>query len=132
MILINFAHPITDEQRAQIEEKVGERIADIRDVPIHFDLHALFIPQVHKMLDQVGLSAAEWQEKELLINLPSFNVIAAALLADLHGRMGHFPAVLLIRPVDGPYPKYEVSEIINLQKLRDAARGSNNAAAREQ
>jgi hypothetical protein len=44
-------------------------------------------------------------------------------LAELHGRMGYFPPILRLRPVEGAIPpRFEVAEIINLQALRDAAR----------
>lgn len=122
MILINFAHPITSNQRAQIESLAGEQLSEIYDIAVHFDFQAPFIPQVQQMLDQVGMTSAAWQEKGLLINLPSFNIIAAALLAELHGRLGHFPAVLLVRTAGGPITQYEVAEIINLQAIRDASR----------
>jgi hypothetical protein len=58
-----------------------------------------------------------------LVNLPALAPAAAALLAELHGRMGYFPAIVRIRPVAGSTPPaYEVAEIINLQAVRDAAR----------
>jgi hypothetical protein len=45
------------------------------------------------------------------------------LLAELHGRMGHFPAVLRLRPVpDSNPPQFEVAEVINLQEVRDETR----------
>ncbi|MFN3763696.1 MAG: CRISPR-associated protein Csx15, partial [Anaerolineae bacterium] len=46
-----------------------------------------------------------------------------ALLAELHGRCGYFPAMLRVRPVPGSTPpRYEVAEIVNLQMLREEAR----------
>lgn len=126
MIIINFAHPITKEQRAQIETHAGERITEIRDVPVHFDLQAPFSPQIKAMFDQAGLRGDEWQEQGLLINLPSLNIITAAFLAELHGRIGHFPAVLLIRPSNDQVIRYEVTEIINLQNIRDQARSERH------
>mgnify|MGYP001335350054 CR=1 FL=1 len=45
------------------------------------------------------------------------------LLANLHGRMGYFPPILRMRPVEGAIPpRFELAEVINLQALRDAAR----------
>jgi hypothetical protein len=53
----------------------------------------------------------------------TLNVIAVTLLAELHGRMGYFPAMLRLRPVTGSTPpRFEVAEIINLQTVRDRAR----------
>jgi hypothetical protein len=69
------------------------------------------------------LTPEEWQTAPLLVVLPSLNYIAAIVLAELHGRMGYFPSVVRLRPVeDALPPRYEVTEIINLQGVRDAAR----------
>jgi len=75
------------------------------------------------MADRAGMAPAEWQTAPLLINPPALNSIAAALLAELHGRMGYFPPIVRLRPVAGSTPtRYEVAEVINLQEVRDQAR----------
>jgi hypothetical protein len=75
-------------------------------------------------VDSVGLSPEAWQTERLLINPPSHNLIAVTLLAELHGRMGYFPACLRLRPIEGSVPpRYEVAEVLNLQDVRNAARG---------
>ena len=80
-------------------------------------------PQVVEMVDACGLSPAEWQTLPLLVNPPALNFSAVALLAELHGRLGYFPAIVRTRPIEGSLPpRYEVAEIVNLQALRDAAR----------
>ncbi|MCS7272905.1 MAG: CRISPR-associated protein Csx15 [Fimbriimonadales bacterium] len=82
-----------------------------------------FHEQVLELLERVGLSATEWQTTPLLVNLPSLSVIAATLLTELHGRMGYFPPVIRLRPVEGAVPpRFEVAEILNLQHIRDTAR----------
>ncbi len=123
MILINFAHPITEQQRAQIEALTGRAIERVVDVPAQLDNMQPFEPQVMELLDKVGLTTEEWQTLPILVNLPSLNVIAAVLLAELHGRTGHFPAVLRLRPAPNTTPpQFEVAEILNLQAIRDRAR----------
>jgi hypothetical protein len=123
MILINFAHPITEQQRAQIEAMTGSTIERVIDVPAQFDNMQPFEPQVVELLDRVGLTSQEWQTLPILVNLPSLNVIAAVLLAELHGRTGHFPAVIRLRPIpNSTPPQFEVAEILNLQAIRDSAR----------
>lgn len=123
MTFLNFAHPITDEQKAQIEQLIGHPIQRIIEIPVQFDHARGFHEQVLELLERVGLSATEWQTTPLLVNLPSLSVIAATLLAELHGRMGYFPAVVRVRPVEGAVPpRFEVAEILNLQHIRDTAR----------
>jgi hypothetical protein len=81
------------------------------------------VDQVRELVDRIGLSSTEWQTLPLIVNLPGYAPVAAALLAELHGRIGHFPAILWLRPVPDSTPtRYEVAEIINLQAVRDAAR----------
>ncbi|MBC7335619.1 MAG: hypothetical protein H5U01_05025 [Clostridia bacterium] len=36
--------------------------------------------------------------------------------------MGHFPAIMRLRPTSDVPPQFEVAEIINLQQVRDQAR----------
>ncbi len=123
MILINFSHPVTAEQRAQIEALTGEPIARTIERPAQFDTAEPFAPQVASLVDAVGLTPAEWQSEPLLLILPSLNFGAAVLLAELHGRCGYFPPIVRIRPVPNSLPpRFEVAEIINLQAVRDTAR----------
>ena len=123
MVLLNFSHPITEAQRAQIETLTGNAVdREISALP-QFDEQQPFVPQLHDLLSELPLTPAEWQGEPILVVLPSLNFIAAALLAELHGRMGYFPSVVRIRPVAGPLPRlYEVAEILDLQGIRESAR----------
>ncbi len=125
MILLNFAHPLTDPQREQIESLAGQPIAREIHLPAQFDPQQPFAPQLDALLARVGLTAEQWQTESILVNLPSLNFITALLLADLHGRMGYFPPCLRLRPIkDALPPRFEVAEILNLQARRDAARAT--------
>lgn len=123
MILLNFTHPLTAAQRAQVEALAGQPLERIVDAPAQLDHERPFAAQVSALVDGVGLSSTEWQMLPLLVNPPALNAIAVTLLAELHGRAGYFPPVLRLRPIEGaPLPTYEVAEIILLQAVRDAAR----------
>lgn len=123
MILLNFAHPITEEQKTQIEALVGQPIQRILELPVQFDHERPFHEQVLELLQQVNLTPREWQTQMILVNLPSLSVIAGMLLAELHGRMGYFPPILRLKPVEGAIPpRFEVAEILNLQQIRNSAR----------
>lgn len=131
MTLVNFAHPITKEQQSRIEEMTGQVIERVIEVPAQFEHERSFVEQARELIDAVGLSAKEWQTTPLIINLPSLHVIAATVVAELHGRMGYFPAVLRLRPVPGVTPpRFEVAEIINLQVVRDEARSGRRGDGR--
>ena len=127
MILLNFAHPLTPEQIAQIEALSYQKIEQVVEVPSQIDPQQPLAPQVVAMADAAGLTPQQWQTESILINLPSLNYSAALLLAELHGRMGYFPPCLRLRPVkDALPPRFEVAELLNLQAARDAARQRRN------
>ena len=124
MRILNFAHPLTAENLAQIEALTGVKVEEVKEVPSQIDPQQSLEPQIEALLDGLGLTAGEWQTAPLIINLPALNYSAAVLLAQLHGRMGHFPPVLRLRPVPGSLvPRFEVAEILNLQAIRERARG---------
>jgi hypothetical protein len=123
LLLLNFSHPLTGAQRAELETRTGQFITRLVEVMPQFVHEEPFAPQIRTLLDRLGLTQVEWQTLPILVNLPGYAPGAAALLAELHGRMGYFPAVIRLQPVAGSSPTtYSVAEIINLQALRDDAR----------
>jgi hypothetical protein len=123
MLLLNFAHPLTPDHLERIETLTGQKVERVVEVHSQLDPQQPLVPQAVVLADEAGLSPAEWQTLPLLVNPPSLNFIAVALLAELHGRCGYFPAHLRIRPVQGSIPpQYEVAEVLDLQSVRDAAR----------
>ena len=122
MIVLNFAHPLTAESLASIAKLMPDEDISVRDVPTQFDLTRPFVPQIVALADACRLAPAEWQTLPILVNLPSLNTIAATLLAELHGRMGYFPPIIVLRPATGLRHGYEASELVNLNELRGEAR----------
>lgn len=125
MILLNFSHPLTNPQRGQIEALAGQPIGREIALMPQFDEQQPFGPQVQALLVQIDLTPAQWQGEPILVVLPSLNFISAALLAELHGRMGYFPPAVRTKPVAGVVPRqFEVAEILDLQAMRETARKS--------
>jgi hypothetical protein len=125
MTLVNFSHPLTPVQLAEIERQAKAPVERVIDVKTQFDNAQPFAEQARATVDSIGLTPSEWQSLPLLVNLPSFNAIAALVMAELHGRMGCFPSVVRLRPIVGSAPaQFEVAEILNLQSVRDRARVS--------
>ena|SRR5581483_8013162 len=122
MILLNFSHPLTDQQHARIGELAGVPIEDIRTIAVQIEQTRALEPQVRAFVDSIGLTSQEWQTDELLINPPGYAPAGLVLLAELHGRIGHFPTLLRLRPCPSPVTTYEVAELLNLQTIRDEAR----------
>jgi hypothetical protein len=123
MILLNYSHPLTPTQLAQIETLAGKKIERVIEIHSQVDAQAPLAPQVVALADQAKLAPIEWQSAPLVVNPPSLNFVAVVLLAELHGRCGYFPAMLRMRPMPNSLPpQFEAAEIINLQNVRDAAR----------
>src|SRR5260370_2361527 len=122
MLILNFLHLLTSDQRADIEALAYVSVEEVRPVTVQIDRAELLEPQIVTIVDAVGLSSEEWQTRALLINPPGYAPAAFVLLAELHGRIGHFPSLIRLRPKPGPVTTYEVAELLNLQAIREEAR----------
>jgi len=123
MNIVNFAHPLSEKQRVQLETLLAQPIAEVVAATVHFEIEQPFVEQVLTLLDSLPITSERWQTESWLIVLPSLNYISAILLAELHGRMGHFPTIVRLRPVPNALvTEYEIAEIINLQAIRLSAR----------
>jgi len=122
MLLLNYSHPLTTEQLAQLAQLLGAE-PEVRRIAVQIDQAQPLAAQVGALADAAGLTPDDWQTTPLIVNLPGFAPAAAALLAELHGRCGGFPTMLRLRPLPDSTPTaYEVAEVINLQTLRERAR----------
>jgi hypothetical protein len=123
MILVNFSHPLSTQQLHQVEELSGQAVERVIDAVPHFDDSRPFVEQATILINSVKLTPEERQISRLLVNLPGSSIIAALVLAEVHGRAGYFPVVMRVRRVsDSVINQYEAAEIISLQDVRDGAR----------
>src|SRR5579884_3293312 len=125
MLILNFTHPLTQEQCAQIEALAGTPIKEVRTIAVQIEQAEPLGPQIIAIVEAAGLSSQEWQTRSLLINPPGYAPAAFVLLAELHGRIGHFPSLVRLRPRPGALTIYEVGELLNLQAVREEARRSS-------
>ncbi len=125
MLVLNFGHPLTRSNVTTLRKLLHIESLEIRQIKTMFDQGRSFVEQVHQLIDSVNLTSEEWQTTPFIVNLPSLNVIAALVLAEMHGRCGYFPAVIRLKPVRNSLPaRFEVAEVLNLQAVRDAARNT--------
>jgi hypothetical protein len=103
MLLLNYAHPLTTAQRAQLAALVGAE-PEARDIAAHVDRGLPLASVAAALADAAGLTAEQWQTLPLLLNPPALAPVALALLAELHGRCGYFVPILNIRPLAGALP----------------------------
>jgi len=122
MLILNFSHPLTSEQREQIETLAAASIENIHTIAVQIDQGQPLEAQIRTIVAAIPLTSEEWQTRSLLINPPGYAPAAFVLLAELHGRIGHFPTLVRLRPKAGPMTSYEVAELLNLQTIRETAR----------
>lgn len=123
MNLLNFSHPLNKVQLEQLATLIGQSVTDVHDIAVQFDIDQAFTPQVVAMIDNLSIGSTRWQNDPWLIIPPALNYITAILLAELHARMGHFPTIIRLKPVQQNFTtQYDVAEIINLEQVRQNAR----------
>jgi len=122
MLILNFSHPLTTEQQAQIEALAGIAIDNVHTISVQIQEVEPLRAQISALVDALPLSSHEWQTLPLLINPPGYAPAAFVLLAELHGRIGHFPSLIRLRRSAGAISTYEVAELLNLQEVREEAR----------
>ncbi|MGH8899553.1 MAG: CRISPR-associated protein Csx15 [Egibacteraceae bacterium] len=129
VVLVNLTHPLTREQLKEIERLLGAPVEHVIDRPALLDDDAAFADQARALVDAVGFRADEWQTRPIVVNLPGHSVVAALVLAEIHGRAGGFPPVLRVRRRE-PFNEYVVTELIDLQAVRNAARQARSGRGR--
>ena len=127
MILLNFSHPFTPSQLAEIESLTGQTISQLVEMTVQFENDQPFLDQFNQLMSDLTISPIELQTEPVLVNLPALNFIAALTLAELHGRMGYFPPIIRMRPTADIPPRFEVAEILNLNQIREDARRRRHA-----
>ncbi len=121
-VVINLSHPLTRPQRDALELDCNCIIDQMIERPVQLDHHLPMADQVRKIIDGIGLTSYAWQSTSILVKLPGLAEAAATVLAELHGRTGHFPTIIRLRPVSGSATAYEFAETIDLQAVRDQSR----------
>jgi hypothetical protein len=122
MLILNFTHPLTPEHITQIESLAHASIDDIHTIAVQINQSEPLETQIRTIVDAVPITSEEWQTRPILINPPGYAPAAFVLLAELHGRVGHFPTFIRLRPKQGPVTSFEVAELLNLQTIRETAR----------
>jgi hypothetical protein len=80
IIFLNYTHPLTAEQAAQLAALLGER------------------PEERRVAVQIDRARPLAQVAAELADATALAPVALALAAELHGRCGYFPAIVRDHP----------------------------------
>ncbi len=123
VVVLDFAHPLTGDQQQQLSELLGDAELDVRYCPVQFDMTVPLAPQVVAVVDSVGLTPVEWQTLPIAILAPGLASAAVVLIAEIHGRRGSFPALVVLgRTDDSAVSGWQVVDVVDVQAIRDSAR----------
>jgi hypothetical protein len=118
MKIINFSHPLNSEE---IQKLIGVQDTEVITVPVVIRpiSEIPLAEQIRGIVDAVGFTAEQWQTTPFLINIPGFGSATAGVLAEIHGRTGHFPTMLILERQDGAF---KIAGTQDLQSIREQAR----------
>lgn len=113
VLVLNFSHPITDEQVTQITAQfIGGADVRVVDFSVHLDLALPLHEQVMEITERAELVIEDARAKDptsdIVVNLPGYSLAAAMVAKSLC-----FDYYLRLRRVeDALPPRYEVAELI--------------------
>lgn len=114
-VLVNFSHPITDDQKAAIQ--VAEGPVHVVNVKTQADPNGDFAAQAAQFVTDAGLASELWQQpNRILVNAPAMAPLAAAVYAELNARMGEFPRTIQLNST--PERTYVFGSIVDVQGQR--------------
>lgn len=124
-LALNFSgHPVLPGQQKVIQQRMGWPKLEVIDVPMGtLKEDENFLKTAIQKVDGIDLLPDEWQTFSLVAIPSGYSPLWSALLAEIHGRLGHFPDVVRLRPApQGEKEKFEVAEILDLRDIRHQAR----------
>jgi len=123
--LLNFSHPFSFEQLKDIARicNVNPSAIDVTICPVQIDMSKPLAPQIQAIVDAIKLTPEQWQREVIIINPPALSQAALTVIAELHGRIGHYPMMVrIVASHDGTATTFDVAEVINLDNIRMHAR----------
>ncbi|KAF0208377.1 MAG: hypothetical protein FD171_860 [Actinobacteria bacterium] len=121
--IVNFGHALTPAVVDEIVEAAGCEGFSLHEVEFAANLSELLEPQVVAAIDATNIDPGDWPRLNLVVGLPTHAPLTAVVLAELHGRLGHFPAIVRFAPDDGALVRnYRLAEVLNLEAMRSRAR----------
>jgi hypothetical protein len=124
-LILNFSgHPVLAGQQQAIQRMMKWPTSEVIDVALgNVPEDHKFVSAIEKAVYTVGLTSDEWQKIPMVVIPAGYTPIWSVVLAVLHGRLGHFPEIVRLRPAPAlSAEKFEVAEIMNLHEVRHHSR----------
>lgn len=123
-VILNFSgHPVLQGQQKAVEKLMHWPSSKVIDVSLgNVAEDHKFISTIEKAVDSIELSPEEWQTTPFVVIPAGYSAVWSVVQAMLHGRIGHFPEVVRLRPAATRSAEFEVAEIMNLHKVRHKSR----------
>ncbi len=124
-LALNFSgHPVPQGQQQAIKTRMGWPKLEVIDVAMGTVAEdESFLKNALRKVDGIDLLPNEWQTTPLVVIPSGYSPLWSALLAEIHGRLGHFPDVVRLRRTpQGERETFEVAEILDLRDIRHLAR----------
>jgi len=117
MVLLNFAHSLTEEDVSGIAALAGRTPKSVVHIAPEFVGSLPLVPQVRRVVDEVGFSQKEWQNTSLLVCLPLDPAAAAIFVAEIAGRHGRTPTIVRFVQ-DAQKGRLVPFELVSLHQVR--------------
>lgn len=122
MFVLNFSHPFSEAQIDQLGELVNYQGFEIETFRVQIDFNRSLVEQAIEIVDSVDWTPDDWQHNEFLVRPSSVDAATLAIMAEIHGRCGYFPPIVTMRRGATMPPTFDVWEVVDLQRVRNAAR----------
>ena len=123
-VILNFSgHPVLQGQQEAVEKLMRWTSSKVIDVTLgNVAEDHKFISSIEKAVESIDLLPEEWQTTPFVVIPAGYSAVWSVVQAILHGRLGHFPDVVRLRPAPTRSAEFEVAEIMNLHKVRHHSR----------
>ena len=125
MIILNFSHPLTDNQKEQIRKKLSVSIKEWHESKIlrincYINIDRPLSEQINNILDNIPENV--WH-KHILFIPPPIAHSAILITISIRERCGYYPQSIRIkRERKSLPPRYVIAEVINLNDFREQSR----------
>lgn len=112
MQIVNFSHPLTEEQLAQIAqaEQLDREDIHVQQISVQLDQQRPFLPQILALIEHVTF---ERDDNRICVVLPGLSA-AAVLLVEQLRKLEKRVIILRLKPKVGPITGFDFAESVEV------------------